>query len=53
MAASSVAGAGVGVFARADLSNNTIVGYFNGVHLLREEVLSTVYYISSHIYTYL
>ena len=38
VAASSVAGAGAGVFARADLSNNTIVGYFNGVHLLREEV---------------
>ena len=47
-----MAGAGAGVFARADLSNNTIVGYFNGVHLLREEVLYTANVISTHIYTY-
>ena len=51
VAASSVAGAGAGVFASTDLSNNTIVGYFNGVHLLREEVLYTATVISTHIYT--
>ena len=38
---SSVPGAGSGVFARRSLANNTIVGYFNGVDLDREEVLGS------------
>ena len=37
---SSVPGAGVGVFTVTSVSAGTIVGYFNGVHLTREEVLS-------------
>ena len=35
---SSLAGAGRGVFARADISNNTVVGYFNGVHRAKSAV---------------
>ena len=38
---SGVPGAGVGVFARRSLDNNTMVGYFNGVHRDRAEVLSS------------
>ena len=38
---SGVSGAGMGVFARRNLDNNTIVGYFNGVHRDRAEVLSS------------
>ena len=38
---SGVPGAGMGVFARRSLDNNTIVGYFNGVHRDRAEVLSS------------
>ena len=38
---SGVPGAGMGVFSRRALDNNTIVGYFNGVHRDRAEVLSS------------
>ena len=38
---SGVPGAGMGVFARRALDNNTVVGYFNGVHRDRAEVLSS------------
>lgn len=37
---SSIPGAGVGVFTLRPVKNNTIIGYFNGVHRHRDSVLA-------------
>jgi len=39
---SSVPGAGMGVFARNDLPRGSIVGYFNGIHVLRSDIFNAV-----------
>ena len=41
MKSSSIAGAGLGVFALKPVPRNTIVGYFNGVHRHRKDVFSS------------
>ena len=38
---SSIAGAGLGVFTLKPVAQNTIIGYFNGVHRHRKEVFSS------------
>merc|ERR1719500_1495606 len=37
---SSIPGAGLGVFTVRPVRNSTIIGFFNGVHIHREEVFS-------------
>ena len=43
---SRIPGAGTGVFARVDLRNRTVVGYFNGVHLPKSQVSKLKVYLS-------
>ena len=39
---SLIPGAGLGVFANMPFKAKTIVGYYNGVHLVKNEVKSTI-----------
>jgi hypothetical protein len=53
---SLIPGAGLGLFARVDLKARTIISYYNGIHLPKNEVSSLSFYLftkrSVYIYIY-